>query len=270
MNADGSDQHAITNQPNGACQPDWSPDGQRLVFISPCPSRPGRHFLLVGTSLYFINQDGSDIHPLPMSPEGDFDPHWSPDGQQIVFTSLRSGRPQIYLLDVDTTSVTQISSGEYPDKQPAWSPDGKEIVFVRQLPYASSQIWLMGADGSNPRRFSNSGDLDDIWPTFRPDGKYIIFGQTTVNLVGPWLMAMQYEKIGTRSEVRIPPTVDLQLTTYIGWPRISPDGFWIAYEGWSGPDSHDVYIMTINGSEPQRLTANSGLNYSPVWNPRGN
>ena len=45
MDADGSNQHPITNQLNGACQPDWSPDGERLVFISPCSNRQIRSFL---------------------------------------------------------------------------------------------------------------------------------------------------------------------------------------------------------------------------------
>jgi serine/threonine protein kinase len=267
MNADGSNQHAITSQPNGACQPDWSPDGQRLVFISPCSNRQVRSFLYPGASLYFINQDGTGLKPLPMAPEGDFDPHWSPDGKKIAFTSLRSGKPQIYLLDVNDLSIVPISNSDSNDKQPSWSPDGSEIVFVRQRSNTTNQIWLMAVDGSNQRRFSASGDLDDIWPTFSPDYKYILFGQTTVDLVGPWLMAMQYEKIGTRAEVRVPASQDIQLTTYTGEAEISPDSFLIAFEGWSGPDSHDVYIMTYTGSSPIPLTQNSGLNYSPVWKP---
>ena len=108
----------------------------------------------------------------------------------------------------------------------------------------------MAADGSNQRRFSASGDLDDIWPTFSPDYKYILFGQTTLDLVAPWLMAMQYEKIGTHSEVRVPAVQDIQLTTYTGEARISPDGFLIVFEGWSGPDDHDVYVMSYTGTAP--------------------
>ncbi len=95
MDADGTNLRQITSVPSGACQPNWSPDGNQLVFISPCH---GKSELYPGASLFTINVDGSNLQPLPLAPEGDFDPTWSSDGKKIAFTSLRSGKAQIYAL----------------------------------------------------------------------------------------------------------------------------------------------------------------------------
>ena len=78
MNADGSDPRQVTNLTFGACQPAWSPDGQRLVFISPCLKRQDQY---PDANLYIINADGSGLTgPLETGAEGNFDPSWSPDG----------------------------------------------------------------------------------------------------------------------------------------------------------------------------------------------
>ncbi len=100
INADGIDLHPITNLPEGACQPSWSPDGARLVFTSPCSHNTDSYR---ESSLYLINADGSDLTPLNSTPGGDFDPAWSPDGKHIAFTSLRDGHKEIYLMEVGTS-----------------------------------------------------------------------------------------------------------------------------------------------------------------------
>ncbi|NTW08596.1 MAG: serine/threonine-protein kinase, partial [Anaerolineaceae bacterium] len=74
----------ITNLANGACQPDWSPEGDRLVIVSPCSGESTPH---KNSSLFLISADGSGLTPIQTMPGGDYDPDWSPDGSQIVFTS---------------------------------------------------------------------------------------------------------------------------------------------------------------------------------------
>ena len=65
MNIDGSGLKQITNIPEGACQPTWSPDGSRIVFISPCKNNKIRNF---GANLFIINADGTGLVPLPNAP----------------------------------------------------------------------------------------------------------------------------------------------------------------------------------------------------------
>ncbi|HEX9616226.1 MAG TPA: protein kinase, partial [Anaerolineales bacterium] len=65
MNADGTAQSQITDMPEGACQPAWSPDGNRLVFISPCASNQE---IYPGASLFIVNADGNGWVQLPSQP----------------------------------------------------------------------------------------------------------------------------------------------------------------------------------------------------------
>ncbi len=277
MDVDGSNQVMITDQADGACQPDWSPDGKKLVFISPCTGR-SRHY--PGSSLYLINSDGSGLEPLPTAPEGDFDPSWSPDGHFIAFTSLRNGRLQIYRLKVDDRSVINLSAVDlsdviisnipHSDWQPAWSPDGNTIVFVRDR--FTYQLWLMDADGKNQRPFSRSitqvETPDDSSPAWTPDGTIILFTQMVRDTYTPWLMGMRLQDINQiYKEFHIPPNWTPSFG-YISNPQVSPDGFWVVFEDWLyGINQRDIYVMTINGSDPRQLTTDKAQDYQPAWRP---
>lgn len=100
----------ITSLPTGACQPSWSPDGQRLVFISPCKENED---IYNNTSLYIVNADGSNLVTLDASLGGNFDPAWSPDGKMVAFTSLRTGKMEVFSVNVDgEPNVVQLTNGE--------------------------------------------------------------------------------------------------------------------------------------------------------------
>lgn len=259
MNVDGSGEaFQITNMPEGACQPAWSPDGARLVFISPCAKNQE---LYPGASLFIINADGTGLMPLPNVPGGDFDPAWSPDGNFIAFTSLRnSGRTRIYLLDLRDNSVKRLSEQYSYDRQPAWSPDGTKIAFVSS-PKGPIQIWIMDADGKNQQLFSRSASYINTHPVWSVDGEIILFTQVRPEGGVPGLAAVSYND-GEYSEYRY----DLG-----PWPareaRYSPDGLWIAFESWPEGQNHDIYVMAAGGAARTRLTTWERLDFDPAWRP---
>jgi eukaryotic-like serine/threonine-protein kinase len=258
VNVDGTGQRQITDMPEGACQPDWAPDGMRLVFISPCSSNQE---IYPGASLFLINVDGSNLIQLPSLPGGDFDPAWSPNGEVIAFTSLRDyNRPQIYAIHLSDLSVNSISNNLVRDMQPSWSKDGEKIVFIttRRGP---SQVWTMNNDGNDPILLSRSGDKRNSHPVWSPDGQVILFTQTEVFGGVPRLIAIRIvEGVPMENRVIREPT-PMRQAVY------SPDGFWIAYEGWPDGDSHNIYIMTTNGLARQKLTSENGYDFHPAWRP---
>jgi Tol biopolymer transport system component len=93
----------------------------------------------------------------------------SPDGRTIVFELLGD----IYTLPIDGGKATRITSGQMFDAQPHYSPDGKSIVFVSDRSQ-SDNLWIMNADGTNPRALTRENDQRFQSPTFTTDGKYVL------------------------------------------------------------------------------------------------
>jgi serine/threonine protein kinase len=259
---DGSDRRPITNLPEGACQPSWSPDGTRLVFTSPCKLNTDSYR---ESSLYVINADGTELTPLSTAPGGDFDPAWSPDGSRIAFTSLRDGRKEVYVLTLGNSMITRLTFSETDEEnsQPAWSPFGDQIVFVKKR-FEALQIWTMTDIGQNQEQVVRSGQtLWDFNPVWSPDAEYILFNQRQINTGAlPWMMQIRYEDRETQPASRLKLGV-------VGIENIhySPDGFWIVYEGVDELGNKDIYYMMASGATRTRLTTDPDDDFDPTWRP---
>lgn len=259
----------ITGQKDGACQPDWSPDGLRLVFISPCQKKQETY---PGSNIYTINidpagnADQNSVAQITSSLEGDYDPAWSPDGNRIAFTSLRNGKSSIWVLKLDDLSTKNLSLPNSVDKQPAWAPSGLNLAFVRQTPY--NQVWTMTDNGDYNVEFSLRGPVNSLWPAWSVDEQLIFYSQTSTDSQAtvPTLFYRRLEERKTPIESRIPADAKVDIGP-IAEVDPSPDGFWLVYESWPSGNNHDIYIMSINGSNQDRLTFDTGFDFGPVWRP---
>lgn len=258
VNTDGSNLEQLTNVPDGACQPDWSPDGERLVFISPCKRNQERY---PNSSMFVINADGSGLVTLPTSPGGDYDPAWSPDGNRIAFTSLRNNnRPYLYILDLISNEVIALSSGVVRDFQPTWSPDGDSIAFttIRADIY---QIWLLGFTDEEATVFTRSADQMNTNPIWSPLDDVILFTQSRPTGGVPWIIAATIESNGIEEYRLTSDPMPMREAEF------SPDGFWITFESWPDGVNHDVYIMNSGGSNIRQLTTDPAYDFDPTWRP---
>lgn len=252
------DPRQVTDLPEGACQPDWSPDGQQLVFISPCventDSYPGAH-------LYIINEDGTNMIEFPTVEGGDFDPAWSLDGSRIAFTSLRDGYAQVYMIDLDSNSVERLThtNSNQPARQPAWNPMASEIVYS-QKKYEAWEIWVMTDVGTGPSRLVlSSPDNWDVLPIWSPDGSKVVFTQSKKLSATSWLMSIPVDGSTTYAL----PVINGE---YASSANYSTDGSRLVFENTDGINT-DIYWLDLSNGSRKVFVSHPAIDFDPSWRP---
>src|SRR5215217_204165 len=159
MNEDGSNQTNLTNNAASDTQPEVSPDGTKIAFVS-TRDKGG-----LNPDIYVMNADGSDqrnitSHIDSEKPAPDTMPTWSPDGSKIAFQSNRDGNMEIYTMDAATGGeLENLTKNPARDVDPAWSPDGVTIAFDTNRD-GNSEIYFMDSHGHNPYNLSGNPAAD--------------------------------------------------------------------------------------------------------------
>ena len=176
MNADGSDQTQLTFNDVEDQTPEWTADG-RIVFAR--RSGPGRW------DIWIMNADGTGQRQLTNLGRVSVWPAPAPTGGQLAFASNYLGRFHIFTIRLDGTHLRQVTNDSLEDWGAEWSPTGNEIAFQREVPDPSTSagaqehVWVVHADGTDPRQLTNDPARADTFPTWSPDGAYVIFYAAT-------------------------------------------------------------------------------------------
>ena len=135
--ATGGEAQQLTTGRQADWDPDWSPDGQWIVYSS-APS-PGP-----GASIWIVPSEGGAARQMTTDLAGDFNPSWSPDGKWIAVTSEhRSAGWDLWMLPATGGVPAQITATEDEDEfGPRWSPDGTRIAFNRRYGSGTADIWM--------------------------------------------------------------------------------------------------------------------------------
>jgi Tol biopolymer transport system component len=268
MNADGSAQQNLTRNVAQDDSPAWSPDGQKIAFVSNRDGKPEGQFA-PATDIHVMNADGSGQQNLTRNPAGEGHPVWSPDGRQIAFERVVGGvgnnrNIEIYVMNADGSDQRRLTSNPTFDGSPVWSPDGQRVAFAsdrNQLRY-HDDVYVMNADGSGPRRLTRNL-AQESWPVWSPDGQRIAFTRVRNTPQrrdrNSDVYVMNADGSGQRNLTRNPAGD--------GHPTWSPNGRTIGFVSNRG-GNRDIYVVNADGSGLRNLTRNVRRQaFGIAWSP---
>ena len=164
--ADADSQNAITivASPEPIISPAWSPDGQKLAYVSFEDKKPVVYVqnLLDGRRQAVAKFRGSNSAPA-----------WSPDGRQLAVTLSKDETSQIYLLNPETGEVKRFTRGGALDTEAVYSPDGRWLYFTSDRG-GSPQIYRASLENGETSRITFEGGYN-VSPVLSPDGKTMAF-----------------------------------------------------------------------------------------------
>ena len=202
--------------------------------------------------------DGADPIRLTNNTSEDISPYYIPSSHDLGFVSDRSGKYQIYTMDlVGSDGVAWKKSDKRTFASPAISPDELQVVFVIQPDDKNSDLYLANADGTEERKLVKENGMD--WdPSWSPDGTKITF---TSDKSGNWELYVLTIADGN--------TVQLTDNKFFdGHPHWSPTGDKILFESDRDGD-WDIYVMDADGKNVVAITQNASGDWMPNWSPDG-
>ena len=180
MDANGGNQRQLTVDPADDRRPAWSPDGSWIAFDSDRTE---------SRDIWVMDSQGANLKQLTRGASQKTFAAWSPDGTQIAFYAYGAGILDLWVVDLQDflsggeASVAQRLTDGLADEQrnqctfachmPSWSPDSQQIAYAAMN---HTQIWMVGLDGSDPRRVSGGGTYEHF-PSWTPDGKIIFLSE---------------------------------------------------------------------------------------------
>ena len=242
--------------------PDWNPDGSKVVFCIKGEESP---------TLHLINADGSGLTEIGPG----FDPSWSPVEDKIAYEL----NGQIYTMNSNGEDITKLTT-EYSSAQPTWNPNGTKIAYT-YYGAGKPSIWTMNADGSEKTQLTTSADRECTLPSFSYDGSKIVYTKGPV-----WNTSLE----------RLPTsTNEIWIMNLDGSNKhkiyASSDSYqWIFQRAWNKKNEilfmknplqdrkiPEIFIINSNGTNPRRMVDSPkdsfGIPISfyldPVWDNSG-
>lgn len=162
ISADGQPPHRLFASTANDFNPQYSPDGSRIVFIS---DRTGRQ------EVWAANMDGKNLRQMTDSPLEANSPQFSPDNSRIAFHRTDGDAIDIIKIPADGGAEQRITQNAGRNFFPTWSADGKWIYFISDRT-GENQLWKVSVDGGNAVQITSNGAYQAAPVT---DGKTVYF-----------------------------------------------------------------------------------------------
>ncbi|WP_406416469.1 amidohydrolase family protein [Streptomyces sp. NBC_00873] len=299
--AAGGEATRLTDIEQEATEPDFSPDGKRIVFVS---------YTDGNFHLWLMNTDGTGLRRLTTGTADHREPRFSPDGTRIACAVETGSRYAIHVLSPDTGKSEIWTRGTAQEAQPVWTPDGSAIAFTTGTGSAPRAIDLVDASSAR-RTLVTVSDGFVAGPSFSPDGSQLAYihltkagtslvvdgkvvsdegedvfpfparwisddellhtadGKLRRRVIGGTTQDIEFSAGVTVSTVDERPsnrdfdsTAAQQVKGIVG-PALSPDGNRVAFAALG-----DIWVMH-RGAAPEAVVSDGHYNTAPAWSPDG-
>lgn len=250
--------------------------------------------IAAGALLFFgqrIKTPAPSLMPVPLTayPGDEWQPSFSPDGNQVAFAWNGKNRDNfdIYAKLIGTDQPLRLTTDPAEDLYPAWSPDGRLIAFARSIRPAASLapryprkradrhgIFLIPAIGGPERKLAETGaPLPNGFPrrllAWSPDSKWLVTSDRNVREEPAGLFVLSVAT-GEKRRLTYPPAHTIGDVE----PAFSADGRTLVFRRVLTLGIGDLCLLALTAElaskgEPRRLTSGDQLALSPAWTPDG-
>ena len=251
-----------------------------------------------GKDIFRIDYDGANLKQVTKDRFLNLSPTWWPDGDGLIYTSYKSGSPDLYSLSL-RGNERRLTRGMGVDVGADFSPDGNMISFMKNVD-GNPDIYLANPEGRIIERLTWMKSVDAS-PSWSPDGRRIAFVSDrfgtpqifVMNADGSNIRRVTYEGNYNTSPAWSPTEDLIAYTARVGGkfalalvdpdttegrllvgeagnnesPAWSPDGKFIAFSS-NRTGTYQIYVVDRNGRREMKITVGRGDKTSPAWSPK--
>lgn len=169
----------LTEDGDGAFDPDLSPDAKHVVFVTTASGQ---------ADLHLMTSDGKERRSLTETANDETSPNFSPDGASIAYSGDADGPERVFVIPAGGGAPHRLTSQTAPTEhevEPLWSPTGDMIAFLQDSSAGRSELWVARWPGGKSWRVSAEQSYARQ-PEWSADGRFLWYSDDIDGNVDIW------------------------------------------------------------------------------------